>query len=188
MNLILGMPRSRTAWLSMVMSSPGEIFEHEGFAKHKCHTVFDYRTAVKGDSTTLGRLMHLNIPGFETLLGQSNVVVVFNDPYAVANSWKRILNYYGYDIPEDQKEPLLKRLLADQEWLNSVPEKFAGNYMCMHATDMDMGWPVEHLYRFFNDKDIDAQWLEYCKSMNVQMHDIVANIDEGYLTSVFKKV
>jgi len=185
MNLILGMPRSRTAWMSMALSSPGEIFQHEAFATHKCEDISEYTDKVASDSTTMGRMLFENIDGFKQVLGTSTVMVIYNDPEVVMKSWDNVLLENGYDMTEEQRDDHLRKLYNDQFFLNQV-QNYAGEFMHMHVTDIRMRWPVEKAYKFFNSGDsINSDWLDKCYKMNIQRSDPIHSFDNDYLCRMF---
>ena len=185
MNLILGMPRSRTAWMSIALSSPKYNFQHEAFATHKCVDIEEYITKVYSDSTTMGRMLFENIDGFRELLGTSTVMVIYNDPEVVMKSWDSVLEKSGYDMTDEQREDHLSKLYNDQFFLNQV-EDYAGEFMHMHATDVKMRWAVEKAYQFFNDGDsVNSDWLDKCYQMNIQRNDPIHSFDNDYLCRMF---
>ena len=67
---IIGLPRSRTAWLSVFMSQSKTYFHHEGL--NGCKTVNEYKEKVKGCGDSSTGLMSLGVD----MIGDSKVVVI----------------------------------------------------------------------------------------------------------------
>jgi len=73
---ILGLPRSRTAWLANFMTYGQTFCYHEGI--NDCHTIEDYKTKLgynKGDSSTASMLLDLDkhFPGSKKVIIDSDI-------------------------------------------------------------------------------------------------------------------
>ena len=71
--IIVGLPRSRTAWLSVFMSQSDVYFYHEGL--NGCKTVNEYKEKVKGCGDSSTGLMSLGVD----MIGDSKVVVIIKN-------------------------------------------------------------------------------------------------------------
>ena len=100
--LILGLPRSRTAWLANFMTSDGIQCSHEGL--NGCKSLDEYKAKFKpnsGDSNT--GLASFN---FEDLFEDFKIVVIDSEIEASVDFTKR---YFNADVTSEM-EVLNKRL------------------------------------------------------------------------------
>lgn len=87
--LVLGLPRSRTAWLSVFLSHDGNYCHHEGI--NGCRSLSEYYAKVDGygDSTTAGMLCYgLDVP----------TLIIERDPSYAIKYCEEVFRYSG-DVP-----------------------------------------------------------------------------------------
>lgn len=75
--LIIGLPRSRTAWLSIFMSQSDVYFHHEGI--NGCRTITEYKKKVKGCGDSSTGLMSLGVD----MINKSKVVIIEKDEHEI---------------------------------------------------------------------------------------------------------
>jgi len=87
---VVGLPRSRTAWLSVFLSQSGMFCHHEGL--NGCRSLFDYQMKVKnnGDSSTGLMLIDLN-----KMFPHSPVVIIEKTTRQIYECIKWCDNTYG---------------------------------------------------------------------------------------------
>ena len=160
--IIIGLPRSRTAWLSVFMSQSGTYFHHE--AINGCYSLdeYDEKTENNGDCTT----------GFSVLLDKlkgRNVVIIKknNEEFESCVKWCDVT--YGIDSRE--------YLSTLNEMLNTI------DGLVVNQSDIDSFLPEiwDHL--------VDDVWFEdysEIKKLNIQVNN--ADINEVAVKALYATI
>lgn len=143
--LVLGLPRSRTAWLANFLTYDGNYCYHEAISR--CRTFDDYlkMTEGKGDSTTA--LLDVN-----NLFPDVPKVIIERDPDAAIRFG---LEVYGSDVTQEMLE--LKDQLDEVEGMR-VP-----------FDEIDAYLP--EIWGHLIGTEYDAERAELLMSLNVQIQD-----------------
>lgn len=147
--LVLGLPRSRTAWLANFLTYDGLHCSHEGIAKYT--TLESYRDAFGencGDSNTL--LMSFDfMPYF-----QDTKIVVIDNSITTAVAFGK--EQFNIDLEQS--------LGIAKERLDSI----AG----LHVNFEDINTSLELIWSYITDKPFDAKRAEMLIELNVQVNDV----------------
>ena len=159
---IVGLPRSRTAWLSVFMSQSNTYFHHE--AINGCASVKDYQEKIYGcgDSTTGFA------PVFDMIQGQKIVIIKKNEKqiYDCIEWCER-----EFDIDSTAAVFELDRLL----------QSFDG--LVVNQDDIDNR--LEEIWRFL----VDDEWLDRYADLsrfNIQLND--TSIDLNAARSLYESI
>lgn len=147
--LILGLPRSRTAWLANFMTSDGIHCSHEGL--NGCRTLEEYRDKFKpnsGDSST--GLAYFN---FESLFKDFKIVIIESD---LETSIEFTKKYFEINVT-DEMTSLKKRL-----------ESIDG----LHIQFDEINDNLKTIWEYITDKPFNSERAEMLKDFNVQVMNI----------------
>ncbi len=147
--LILGLPRSRTAWLANFMTTDDIFCSHEGL--NGCHTLQEYKNKFKpnsGDSNT-----GLALFDFENQFKEFKIVVIENTIDASVNF---SLDNYGVDITEVMTV-LQERLLSLRG---------------LHIPFQDINDRLEEIWNYLTPKQFNESRTEMLINFDVQIRDL----------------
>ena len=135
---VAGLPRSRTAWLSVFLSQSGIYFYHDGF--NGCHSTNDYKDKIStgGDCSTGLTLIDINKE-----FPNAKIVIIKKNNKEINDCIKWCDETYGGNSRKpiiDMQEKLLKikGLVVDQSKINKslrkiweylLPEKWDDKYL-----------------------------------------------------------
>lgn len=130
--LIIGLPRSRTAWLSVFMSQSGTYFYHEGI--NGCKSLPEYKEKIAGCGDSSTGLLSLGVD----VVSKSKVVVIIKNKKEIEDciSWcdksynvdsrsfildlqNKLLNVDGLIVKQSEINDRLKDIwcyLTDAQW------------------------------------------------------------------------
>ena len=143
---ILGLPRSRTAWLANFLTFDGNFCYHEGL--DGCYTIEEYKDKLgknKGDSNT--GLMMID---FENTFPNSKVIIIDS---TVTNAVKFTKNVYGTDI----KELMLKA----KERLDSMKG--------LHIRIEDINDSLKKIWEYVSTKPFNKERADMLVKLNIQV-------------------
>ena len=145
--LILGLPRSRTAWLANFMTYDGEFCYHEGI--NGCSSMDEYKEKVKGkgDSNTA-----LALFDFEPHFPNVKIVIIDNDIDKAVEFGLR----QGCDVTEAMM--IERRRLDALEGLH------------VHVDEIDDS--LADIWCHLSDKPFDAQRAEMLINLDIQIRDV----------------
>ena len=115
---IAGLPRSRTAWLSVFMSQSDIYFYHE--AINDCHSIKEYRDKIKGFGDSSTGLVYLGVD----IIQDSKVVIINKTDDQLKNCIDWCDHTYGMNsrdfiLDENDKLKKLKGLHVNQSDIDS---------------------------------------------------------------------
>jgi len=149
MFIIMGLPRSRTAWLSNFLSYDGLFCYHEGL--NGCKTLKDYFLKLGkniGDANT--GLYQFN---FEKYLFSNTKIIVIDNDVEPAIEYAR--QTYGTDITTD----IIK-------W-----KKRLDNIKGLHIPFHDIDINLETIWTYVTDIPFDGERAEVLKGLNIQVKE-----------------
>lgn len=114
---IAGLPRSRTAWLSVFMSQSGVHFHHEGI--NGCHSIAEYQDKIKGCGDSSTGLVALGVD----VIKDSKVVIIEKDEEELKKCVDWCNKVYGVDsesfiLQLNEKLNMLNGLVIKQSEIN----------------------------------------------------------------------
>jgi len=144
---ILGLPRSRTAWLANFMTYDGSFCYHEGI--NGCYSVDKYREKLKGkgDSTTGAALLDL-----DKYFPDSKKVIIESDPQ---KSIDYSIETYGE---------------ANIGWIHHLEDRLSAQKgLRVHYDDIDRN--LESIWGYLTDKPFNYERAEMLRPLNIQVHN-----------------
>ena len=151
--LIIGLPRSRTAWLSVFMSQSNTYFHHEAIDGCFSFNEYDEKTSVSGDSTTAFSLL------VDKIKDRKVVIIKKNDKeFDACVEWCD--KTYGIDSRDHLTE------------MNEKLSEIEGLIVNQSDIDDSLDDIWEHL--------VDDQWFEGyedIKKLNIQVNKPTINED-----------
>ena len=150
---ISGLPRSRTAWLSVFMSQSGTYYHHDGF--NGCHSLEDYKHKVNncGDSSTGLTLIDLNK---EFPLSKVVIIEKTNEEFEACVKW--CSQVYGLDSRKELE------LMRDKQ------KSMTG----LRVQQSDINERLQDIWKFLTDKPWQEKY-KFLTSFNIQSNPY--NID-----------
>jgi len=145
---IIGLPRSRTAWLSNFLTFDGEFCYHEGL--NGCSSISDYKAKLgsfRGDSNT--GLMLFN---FEKHFPGAKVVVIDSEIDKASEFSKET---YGEDIT--------KQLKLMKERLDGIKG--------LHINVNDINDKLKEIWEYVSDKAFNKERADMLVKLNIQVND-----------------
>lgn len=145
---ILGLPRSRTAWLSAFMNYGGAFCYHEGI--NGCSSVEEYRTKLgsdRGDSLTGATLI-----GIQELFPYAPKVIIDSDPKKAIDFAVEVYNFYNPEFFHNMKRQL-----------DSIPG--------LHIDVNDIDDRLPEIWQHLQRTKYDEERGELIKKLNVQVID-----------------
>lgn len=142
---VIGLPRSRTAWLANFLTHQGNFCYHEGM--NGCPTIQDYKNKLgkaKGDSSTGLMLLDMNKE-----FPKAPKVIIDSDVEASIEFAKEV---YNVDNPE--------YFYGLQEKLNEIEG--------LHIKFEDINDRLEDIWKHLIGTGYDADRAELLKEMNIQ--------------------
>lgn len=141
---IIGLPRSRTAWLSAFMTYDGNYCFHEGF--NGCKTLEEYKNKIgnHGDSSTGLMLLDVN-----KVFPERRILIIESDP---SDSIEFMEREYG---------------VSDKSWIYYLKErldKIEG--VRIHKDDIDKNLSL--IWDYLTEKPYDRLRGEMLKGLNIQ--------------------
>lgn len=161
---ILGLPRSRTAWLASFMNFMGAFCYHEGI--NGCKSIDEYKKKLwndKGDSLTGGTLIDI-----ENIFPDAPKVIIDSDP---DNSIRFAYEVYGHYMPGHFHE--MKRKLD--------------NIKGLHIDINDINGRLHDIWNHLKGGEYDSEKAEIIKKLNIQVldpHDIDQSAASELLNAV----
>jgi hypothetical protein len=146
--LILGLPRSRTAWLANFMTYDGHYCSHEGL--DGCESLYEYKSKFypfSGDSNTGLALLH-----FEPMFKDFKVVVIDNE---IDEAVKFSSRYYQYDATE-----IMTRLKIRLDSIEGL-----------HINFNDINDRLAEIWMHVSKQPFDEHRADMLKDFNVQIMD-----------------
>lgn len=193
MNLVLGMPRSRTAWMAAYLTFGCNHFQHEAFATNKCKTIDDYKKAIKEgnfcDSTTMGKMLFERFGyQWDEILSESQVLVIHNDIDTVIESWKDLLFEERLIELEDNDVELHRLITKDcSNWLNTVKDK-AYMFKSVHVEDLKGEGADEAMkscFQYFHGRLPPGHHHDLFSKLRIERLNPLDIVDESYIRDVF---
>lgn len=159
MRLVVGLPRSQTAWLSVFLSQSGVKFYHE--AINGCYTLDEYKEKIKGcgDCTTA-------IDIVEKLKPEKVVIIEKDD-----EELKRCIEWCNSEYNIDSKSMV--------ESLNRRLSNISG----LRVKQSEIGNKLKEIWEYL----VDSEWDESCKDLlkfNIQVKD--SKINEEAAISLYE--
>ena len=145
---IIGLPRSRTAWLSNFLTYDDMFCYHEGL--NGCSSISDYKSKLgsfRGDSNT--GLMLFN---FEKHFPEAKVVIIDSEIDKASEFSKET---YGEDITETLK--LMKERLDGIKGL--------------HINVNDINDKLKEIWEYVSDKTFNKERTDMLVKLNIQVND-----------------
>lgn len=160
---ILGLPRSRTAWLANFLTYDGHFCYHE--AVNGCSSVDEYKYKVKdcGDSTTSVLMFD-----YEREFPESKIVVIDSDV-------KRSIEFGERVFKTDMTELMHKA----NDRLSNVNG--------LHIAFDEINERLGEIWRYLFDSEMDKKRADFLISLNVQVNNVF-DINESALNKLNKEV
>ena len=141
---VLGLPRSRTAWLANFLTFDGLFCHHEGI--NGCSTMSDYAEKIGKDGDSNTALAFFDI---KDLFPDSKIIIIDNSiDAAVAFGRKQ-----GNDIRESMK--------AEKKILDSMDG--------LHIDISEIDERLEEIWSYVTDKPFNKKRADMLKNFNVQV-------------------
>lgn len=160
---IAGLPRSRTAWLSVFMSQSGIYFHHE--AINGCHSIGEYTDKISGcgDSSTA-----LTSIGVDVIKGSKVVVIHKNDEQLEkCISWCDVT--YGMDSRE-----FITNGSKDLRMLKGL-----------HIQQSDIDFKLKDIWEYLVDTEWDNKYSNL-KHLNIQVNS--TEIDKMAAVALYESI
>lgn len=159
--LIAGLPRSRTAWLSVFMSQSGVYFHHE--ALNGCHSIAEYKEKVKGCGDSSTGLISSG-------LTDNCKLVIINK---TDDQIKRCIEWCDSEFNVNSKS----FILAENEKL----KKLNG----LHINQSDINERLQDIWEYLVDTPWDDKYARLI-DLNIQVQS--TSIDEDAARALYKSI
>lgn len=145
--LVLGLPRSRTAWLANFLTYDGQFCFHEG--TDGCNSIEEYKQKVKdkGDSNT-GLIFY----EFKEHFPDVKIIIIDSDVESSIEFGKEVFNA---DVSNELI--IAKKMLDETEGLHIALE--------------DINDHLREIWEYVSDKEFDKDRADMLVKMNVQVSD-----------------
>ena len=156
--LVLGLPRSRTAWLANFLTYDDITCSHEGL--NGCHSLEQYKAKFKpnsGDSNT-----GLALFDFEELFRDFKIIVIDTDITAAVEFSKK---YFADDSTE-----VMTRLKVRLDGLDGLHIKFS-----------EINNNLDVIWDYVSDKPFNRERAEMLVGLDIQVRDIYDFDETAYL-------
>lgn len=147
---IMGLPRSRTAWLANFMTYDGLFCHHEGI--NKCTTMEEYRHKIGNDGDSGTGLILFDM---EIRYPDAKILVIDSNPEQSFQWCRKNMGAKELDRPYFWK---LKMALDQTNGL--------------HIPLTEVNDRLQEIWEYFTDKPYNEQRGELLKGFNIQMHDL----------------
>lgn len=161
---IIGLPRSRTAWLSVFMSQSGIRFYHE--AINGCHSIDEYNDKIKGfgDCTTGFDLLHIN-----TITAESKIVIIEKNDVELAKCVKWCDKEYSYN---------------SQSMIEGLSIKLS-SFSGLRIKQSEINERLQDIWEYL----VDIPWCEkYADLINFNIQVQSAAIDEEAARNLYESI
>ena len=161
---VIGLPRSRTAWLSVVMSQSGIKFYHE--AINGCNSLAEYKDKIKGygDCTTA-----FDLPNIDEVTSGAKVVIIEKNQ----DELNRCIEWSNKQYSIDSKDILVK--------LNDKLKKVTG----LRVQQSEINERLQDIWEYL----VDIPWHDkYAKltDFNIQVQSTA--IDEEAARNLYESI
>jgi len=143
---IAGLPRSRTAWLSVFMSQSDVYFYHE--AVNGCHSIEEYKDKIKGFGDSSTGLVSLGV----NVIQNSKVVIINKTDEQIEKCIEWCDHTYGMNS---------RIFILDA---NEKIKKLKG----LHVNQSDIDYRLKEIWRYLVDTPWDDKYLNITK-FNIQV-------------------
>jgi len=160
---VLGLPRSRTAWLANFLTYDGHFCYHE--AVNGCSSVGEYREKIAncGDSTT-----NVLMFDYEREFPDSKIVIIHSDINRSIEFGERVF-----------KADMTELMGRSNERLSTING--------LHIMFEDINERLGDIWRYLFGVDMDKKRAEFLTSLNVQIKDVF-DIDADAIKKLNKEV
>lgn len=146
MFLVLGLPRSRTAWIANFMTYSGLHCSHEGI--NGCHSLKEYFNNIQDGDANTG-LYHFN---FEKHMPEGTKIIIIDSD--IDNALKYGKEHYGIDAS-------LLHTMKDR--LDTVEG--------LHINFNSINDNLETMWNYITDKPFDTKRADMLIGLNIQVND-----------------
>lgn len=146
MFFILGLPRSRTAWLANFMSTDGLTCMHEGL--NGCKSLNEYKS--KFDDNTGDSNTGIAMFDFEKHFKSAKIVVIDN---SIDSAVEYGFNHFNTDITE--------QMIKLQHRLNNIEG--------LHVPFKEIDNNLENIWSYITDKPYNSTRTKILKGLNIQV-------------------
>lgn len=187
--LILGMPRCRTAWLSVFLSSARGTYSHEAYGEYECAGIRDYialvdREGFIGDSTTMGYILSKAYPETMDLLLKDPSITIMTVVRDVEDCLTSCLSVIK-DSPEDFTPYLRRDLRAKREWLDSLEPVRGQRMIRFDYSHFQSRESLKLCYREMTGLNLCRDsYIDKMQKLNIQRHSVLDAYDTEFVKTL----